>query len=86
MYKNLEEILRNNCDLIDWRPTQNQLSNIKKDLEASLLTGKSITKSECQRIVVKHCGSTKMFMMKGADNSDLNTLLAMAIASIKQDK
>lgn len=82
MNKNLEKFLRERCNLIDWSPTQQQLEAIKKDIDFAIASGKILSRSECQHIVVKHCGSTKMFVVKGADNSDLNALLAMAV---KQD-
>ena len=82
MNRNLEKFLRDHCNLIDWNPTQQQLEAIKKDIDAAIASGKILSRTECQHIVVKHCGSTKMFLTKGADNSDLNALLAMAV---KQD-
>lgn len=85
MSKKLEGFLRNHCNLIDWSPTPEQLGRIKADIETSLSEGKTLSRSDCQHIVVKHCGSTRMFVTKGADNSDLNTLLVMALASVKKD-
>lgn len=85
MSDNLEDFLRSHCNLIDWRPTSAQLEKIKSDIEASLASGKILSRTDCQNIVVKHCGSTRMFLTKGADNSDLNTLLAMAIASVAKE-
>ncbi len=82
MNRNLEKFLRDHCNLIDWSPTQQQLEAIKRDIDAAIKSGKNLSRTECQHIVVKHCGSTNMLLTKGADNSDLNTLLAMAV---KQD-
>lgn len=84
MSNKLENFLRSHCNLIDWHPTLQQLENIKNDIEWLLKSGKTLSRSDCQNIVVRHCGSTRMLLTKGLDNSDLNTLLAMAIASAKQ--
>lgn len=78
MNNKLEKFLREHCKLIDWSPTQQQLTNIKKDIDESIRAGKRLSKKDCQNIVVKHCGSTKMSLTAGVDNSDLNALLAMA--------
>jgi hypothetical protein len=80
----LEDVLRSHCNLIDWHPTSLQLENIKNDIKQLLKVGVTLSIADCQRIIVKHCGSTQMLVTKGVDNSDLNTLLAIAIASVEQ--
>lgn len=82
MSEKLEDLLRSHCNLIDWNPTSEQLGKIKADIDSSLAAGKTLSKTECQNIVVKHCGSTRMFVTHGVDNSDLNTLLVIALSSI----
>lgn len=84
MKKTLETLLRDHCQLIDWTPSADQLNNIEKDINESLKNGKNLSKTDCQHIVVKHCGSTKMIITKGVDNSDLNTLLALALSAVKE--
>lgn len=79
MNRNLETFLREYCNLINWSPTQQQLEVIKQDINAAIASGKTLSRTECQHLVVKHCGSTTMFITEGVDNSDLNTLLAMAV-------
>jgi len=79
MHQNLELLLREHCNLIDWKPTFKQLISIEKDISAAILNGERLSKSDCQYIVIKHCGSTKTFVLDSVDNSDLNTLLALAV-------
>lgn len=79
MNNNLEFFLRNNCDLINWKPTQQQLFSIKKEIDDAIRNGQRLSKSDCQHIVTKHCGPTEMMIFSSVDNSDLNTLLALAV-------
>ncbi|WP_369921940.1 hypothetical protein AB8E32_07025 [Marinomonas polaris] len=79
MSKNLEEFLRDTCGIENWHPTAQQLAAIEKDINEAIRSGKTLSRTECQHIVAKHCGSVRMLMLKSADNSDLNTLLALAI-------
>lgn len=79
MDKNLEEFLRDTCGIENWHPTAGQLAAIEKDINDAIRNGKKISRTECQNIVSKHCGPVRMLMIKSADNSDLNTLLALAI-------
>jgi len=86
MSNSLERFLRDHCNLIDWSPSSEQLSKIEKEINDALIQEKSLTKSECQHIVVKHCGSTRMFVTRGVDNSDLNTLLALALSAVNEEE
>ncbi|MGL6492342.1 hypothetical protein ACSZNX_15130 [Aeromonas veronii] len=79
MNKNLEELLRKQCSLIGWWPTQQQIAAIENEINKAIASGKKLSKSDCQHIVVKHCGKTRMVACCSVDNSDLNTLLALAI-------
>lgn len=85
MSNKLESYLRDSCNLIDWVPTRQQLTDIENDINDSIKSGKVLSKSDCRNIVVKHCGSTKMFVTKGVDNSDLNTLLSLAISQLDEE-
>ncbi|ENT6810196.1 TPA: hypothetical protein I7126_23335 [Vibrio vulnificus] len=78
MNKNLEKFLREHCNLINWNPTPLQLKAIQKEIEEAIANGKRLSRSDCQHIVVKHCGSTEMMLLDSVDNSDLNTLLSLA--------
>ncbi|MGX9460401.1 hypothetical protein ACWXWU_04050 [Shewanella sp. A14] len=80
MSKNLEGFLRDTCGLEDWHPTTQQLAAIEKDINEAIRSGKTLSRTECQHIVGKHCGSVRMLVTKSVDNSDLNTLLALAMA------
>ena len=79
MNNNLEFFLRNHCDLINWTPTPQQLVAIKKEINEAIQDGQRLSKSDCQHVVVKHCGPTEMMCFSSVDNSDLNTLLALAV-------
>ncbi|MCX9515177.1 hypothetical protein IG528_17665 [Vibrio cholerae] len=78
MNKNLEKFLREHCNLINWNPTPSQLKAIQKEIEEAIANGERLSRSDCQHIVVKHCGSTEMMLLGSVDNSDLNTLLSLA--------
>lgn len=80
----LEKTLREKCTLIDWNPTAKQLEDIKNDIEKAIRSGKTLSISDCQQIVVTHCGSTRMLSLSGVDNSDLNTLLLMATKPVSK--
>jgi hypothetical protein len=86
MRNELEEFLRKHCNLIDWHPSAQQLDSIQRDIDESLRLGKKLSRTDCQNIVMKHCGATQMFLTKGLDNSDLNTMLAMALATVNKEK
>jgi len=79
MSKSLEDFLRDTCGLEDWHPTAQQLAAIEKDINDAIRSGKKLSRTDCQHIVSKHCGSVRVFLIKSADNSDLNTLLTLAI-------
>lgn len=79
MSKSLEEFLRDACGLESWYPTAQQIAAIEKDINEAIRNGKILSRTICQNIVIKHCGSVRMLMLKSVDNSDLNTLLALAI-------
>lgn len=75
----LKEFLSEICGIENWSPTSSQLDAIEKEISEDISLGKRLTRTDCQNIVAKHCGPVRMLMLKGADNSDLNTLLALAI-------
>jgi hypothetical protein len=81
MRNNLEGYLRDTCGIENWHPTAQQMAAIEKDINEVIRSGKTLSRNDCQKIVVKHCGSVRMLMLKSVDNSDLNTLLALAIKS-----
>jgi hypothetical protein len=59
-------------------PTDLQLSNVIKDIDAIFQSGKRPTESEWFNIVKKYCPTAGTWKYAGLDNSDLNTLLIMA--------
>jgi hypothetical protein len=75
----LERVLRDQCQLENWHPTPSQLASIKQDILTAIRSGKTLSRTDCQHIVVRHCGSARMLLQKGVDNSDLNSLLIQAI-------
>ncbi|MBL0010529.1 MAG: hypothetical protein IPP22_04980 [Nitrosomonas sp.] len=59
-------------------PTSFQLEKIKQDIKAFLAKGITPSESDWAEIVKKHCPSTGSYGYKGADTSDLITLMQLA--------
>ena len=59
-------------------PNLAQLESIKKDIKALVSIGETPTESDWANIVKKHCREAGSYRYKGADNSDLITLLELA--------
>jgi len=62
-------------------PTLNQLSRIKRDIQLIQNAGGTPTYSDWEYAVLEHCNSAGTCSYSGIDNSDLNTLLRIAIAN-----
>ncbi|MDD2468331.1 MAG: hypothetical protein PHI97_30495 [Desulfobulbus sp.] len=60
-------------------PSEEQLSKIKRDIHAIYKP----TNSDWHRIIVKYCPKAGSYHYSGLDNSDLNTLLSLAIDATK---
>lgn len=59
-------------------PNASQLELIKRDIRALIAKGVTPTWNDWAEIVKRHCPSAGTFIYKGADTSDLITLLQLA--------
>ena len=77
-YDELAHIIKIKFGTAPHEPNPDQLKRIKLDIQA--LVSKGITPSEDDwvEIVEKHCPSAGSYIYKGADTSDLITLLQLA--------
>ena len=60
-------------------PSDAALESIKAELLQILKTGKELTRSDWERVVNRYRVDNQIYKRAGLDNSDLNTLLALAI-------
>lgn len=65
-----------------WQPTDSELEKLASDFKEK----HPGTYESAFKIFVENFPSTHFEFMEGHDNSDLKTLLAMAISSAKSDK
>ncbi len=79
----LKRILEEACLIHKWNPTIEQLERIKTEIEDLISRGKRISKNDLSSIVSRNCPGTILAAFEGADNSDLNALLAIAINKSK---
>jgi hypothetical protein len=66
-----------------WEPTDEQLSQIKAAIVGIQHSGKHASNDDWRSAVFQYCPSTGRYKYAGVDNSDLNTLLAVATQSAK---
>lgn len=67
------------CSVYSWNPSADQLSSIIEEITNLVEQGKKLSKSECQSIISRHCPDAQFLLLEGVDNSDINTLLALAM-------
>lgn len=60
-------------------PSDAQMFQIKNTIQRILSSGKVPTEQDWFKAVTLHCPSAGRYKYAGIDNSDLNTLLALAI-------
>lgn len=70
--------LRMQFDLASHEPTAAQLRSIKTAIKLLQGSGKIPTKTDWSKVVALFCSTKGKQKTAGVDNSDLNTLLAMA--------
>ena len=70
-----KKALEDACSIIAWNPTSSQLQQIAKQL----VKYSAITKGDVTGIVSGVCPNSKFLAAEGIDNSDLRTLIALAI-------
>ncbi len=68
------------CTIAKWNPTQEQLNSIALEI----IRTKPNSASDVEAIVAKECPDTIFLVMEGIDNSDIRTLLSLAIAATKK--
>lgn len=61
------------------QPTSEQLERIKSDVLAFYATGRLPSDSDWRLVVYKNCPGAGTWKYAGLDNSDLNTLLTVAM-------
>ena len=66
-----------------WEPTDEQLSRIKAAILGIQRSGKYASNEDWRTAVFQYCPSAGRYKYAGIDNSDLNTLLALATQSTK---
>lgn len=66
--------LEQTCSIIEWNPSSPQLLKIA----GLLATRRPARKSDADTVISQVCPGTRFLLTEGVDNSDLNTLLAMA--------
>jgi len=67
-------------------PTTQQLSRIKAALSAVIASGTTPTDNDWYTAVAANCPSTGQYRYGGVDNSDLKTLLALALQTVRGQK
>lgn len=77
--QNLAHSIKIRFGLPPHEPTSEQLNKIKADICAIARP----TESDWYRVIVKYCPRAGRHHSAGVDNSDLNTLLALAIDATK---
>lgn len=70
------------CEIASWNPSQQQLEEIANEI--SRIKPKNI--NEIGGIVTSVCPGTTFICLEGIDNSDVRTLLALAIQASKEKK
>ena len=71
------------CKIIEWNPTDKDLINISLEFETLLKQGEQLSIGKCQGIINKYCPDALCMILDGVDNSDLNSLLTIAIKKSK---
>jgi len=80
----LRQSLKQKFGLAPPEPTASQLSGIKRAIQRIKDTGRHPTHSDWESAVHQHCPSAGGATYGGVDNSDLNALLKLAIASARK--
>lgn len=77
--KELGHSLKIRYGLAPWEPTEVQLGSIKAAIARVTQSGRSPTAEDWHSAVVATCPSAGQHRYSGVDNSDLNTMLALAL-------
>ncbi|MEI8149365.1 MAG: hypothetical protein WCG53_02310 [Actinomycetes bacterium] len=79
---NFQSELENIGKIYKWNPTALQLKMIAKRIAAN----RQLMESELHVIISEECPTTIVGLFEGVDNSDLRTLIALAISVTMEDK
>ena len=82
--KNMTSELKKICRIYEWNPSPQQLISIRDEVKKRIQKGERLDLSSCQQIISKHCPSARLVVTEGVDNSDLNTLLMLALKKGEQ--
>ena len=63
----------------EWTPTREQLDAISNEIENEIRDGQKLNVGKIQSIISRHCPGALFGLFEGTDNSDLNSLLLLAI-------
>ncbi|GGJ51620.1 hypothetical protein [Pseudomonas avellanae] len=80
----LAHALRMRFGLPPAQPTDTQLANIKAAIKRIKDLGRTVTQNDWAEAVNNYCPGVGERIYRGADNSDLNTLLALALADARR--
>lgn len=64
--------------IVEWNPSDHQVLLINREIRRRYRNGERLSLNECQSIVSAICKGALFVAVEGVDNSDLNTILAMA--------
>ncbi len=70
----LKKLLIEFVDLSGWEPTESQVSEVRR----LIIETRPSSPDELKAIIYKACDITEGVSLEGIDNSDLNSVLAMA--------
>lgn len=82
--QSLAHALRMRFGLPPAQPTDSQLASIEAAIKRLKDLGRTATQSDWAEVVKNYCPGYGEWVYRGADNSDLNTLLALALAEAKR--
>jgi hypothetical protein len=71
----LKSTLEKICKIASWNPTPSQLEAIANKLSNASPT----SREDVEAVVISVCPNTSFMILEGVDNSDIRTLLALAI-------
>ncbi|WP_421183358.1 hypothetical protein [Aeromonas dhakensis] len=81
-YDALKIEIEKSCKIVSWNPSQQQLEKIAIEIELT----KPTSAGQVEGIVASVCPGTTFMCLEGVDNSDVRTLLALAIQASKVKK
>lgn len=67
------------CSIYSWNPSDTQFSKIIEEITTLVERGRKIDNVELHDIILKYCPATQFYCVEGVDNSDINTLLLLAM-------